>query len=263
MPDAVIEPRNAPRGGSSLTDEEKFLFDLRGFVVVPHVLSHDECEDLIRLADEIWPRQPEDGPMRRFRGISSWGQRFVDLMDDDRLLPYLVELVGSRLRIDHDYCIFMRKGAGSNNLHGGPWRYESDHWYRYHDGVMRNGLTVATWNLTDVGPGDGGFACVPGSHKSNFLQHMPRDVARFERREDWVVQPTLAAGDVLIFTEALIHGTTAWTADHERRTLLYKYSPPHSTWTKRLYGPADFPEAKDRQRRLMAPPSVEAHPRVV
>ena len=154
-------------------------------------------------------------------------------MDDDRLLPYLVELVGSRLRIDHDYCIFMRRGAGSNNLHGGPWRYESDHWYRYHDGEMRNGLTVATWNLTDVGPGDGGFACVPGSHKSNFLQHMPRDVARFERREDWVVQPTMAAGDVLIFTEALIHGTTAWTADHERRTLLYKYSPPHSTWTKR------------------------------
>ena len=96
---------------------------------------------------------------------------------------------------------------------------------------------------------------------------MPRDVARFEREfppgRTGFVQPTMAAGDVLIFTEALIHGTTAWTADHERRTLLYKYSPPHSTWTKRLYDPADFPEATDRQRRLMAPPSVEAHPPVV
>ncbi|MCE2461800.1 MAG: phytanoyl-CoA dioxygenase family protein [Pseudomonadales bacterium] len=123
--------------------------------------------------------------------------------------------------------------------------------------------SVATWNLTEVGPGDGGFVCVPGSHKSNFLQHMPRDVARFERGEDWVVQPSMAAGDVLIFTEALIHGTAAWTADHERRTLLYKYSPPHSTWARRPYDPADFPEATDRQRRLMAPPSVEAHPRVM
>ena len=248
---------------SALTDEDKFLFDLRGFLVVKNVLDRDECERLIRLADEVWPRQSDDGPMRRFNGILSWGQPFVGLMDHDRLLPYLIELLGSRLRIDHDYCIFMQKDATRNTLHGGPWRYESDHWYRYHDGVMRNGLTVATWNLTEVGPGDGGFVCVPGSHKSNFLQHMPRDVTRFERDVDWVVQPTMAAGDVLIFTEALIHGTTTWTADHERRTLLYKYSPPHSSWVKTPYDPASFKEATARQRRLLAPPSVEAHAPVI
>ena len=248
---------------SVLSNEDKFLFDLRGFMVVRNVLSPSEGEEFSRLADEIWPSQPEDGPYRRFNGISSWGQPFVDLMDHDKLLPYLVELIGGRLRIDHDYCIFMERGAGPNNLHGGPWHYESDHWYRYHDGVMRNGLTVATWNLTDVGPGDGGFVCVPGSHKSNFLQHMPGDVSRFERIEDWVVQPTMSAGDVLIFTEALIHGTAEWTADHQRRTLLYKYSPPHSTWAKTPYDTADFPEATERQRRLMAPPSVQAHRRVM
>ncbi len=247
----------------ALTDEDKFLFDLRGFLVVKNVLSAEECAELIRLADEAWPRQPGDGPFRRLDGISSWGQPFVDLMDHDKVLPYLVELVGSRLRIDHDYCIFMRKRAGSNALHGGPWRYESDHWYRYHDGVMRNGLTVATWNLTDAASGAGGFVCVPGSHKTNFLPHMPRDVARFERDVDWLAQPPLAAGDVLIFTEALIHGTAQWTAEHERRTLLYKYSPPHSTWAKTPYDPGGFPDATSRQLRLMAPPSVQGHRRVV
>ena len=247
---------------SALTDEDRFLFDLRGFLVVKNVLSEDECEELIALADRIWPRQPEDGPFRRHNGISLWHQAFVDLMDHERVLPYLVELVGSRLRVDHDYCIFMRKNANRNALHGGPWRYETDHWYRYHDGQMRNGLTVATWNLSDAGPDAGGFVCVPGSHKSNFLQHMPRDVARFERDVDWVVQPPMAAGDVLIFTEALIHGTAEWRADHERRTLLYKYSPPHSSWAKDGYDPARFPTASPRQLRLMAPPSVEAHARV-
>ena len=246
-----------------LTDEDKFLFDLRGFLVVKNVLSVGECQALIELADRIWPRRPDDGPLRRFNGISRWHQRFVDLMDHDTLLPHLIELVGSRLRIDHDYCLFMRRHAGHNALHGGPWRYETDHWYRYHDGVMRNGLTVATWNLTDADRGAGGFVCVPGSHKSNFLQHMPRDVARFERDVDWVVQPAMAAGDVLIFTEALIHGTAPWRAAHERRTLLYKYSPPHSSWASRPYDPADYPDATARQRRLMAPPSVEAHPRVL
>ncbi len=259
MQEPVVKTETA----SVLTDEEKFLFDLRGFLVVKNILDRAQCEELIRLADEVWPRQPDDGPFRRFNGISSWGQTFVGLMDHEALLPYLVELVGSRLRIDHDYCIFMRKHGTRNALHGGPWRYESDHWYRYHDGVMRNGLTVATWNLADAPAGAGGFVCVPGSHKSNFLQHMPRDVARFEREADWVVQPPMEAGDVLIFTEALIHGTAVWTADHERRTLLYKYSPPHSTWAKTPYDSDDFPAATPRQKRLMAPPSVEAHARVM
>ena len=129
--------------------------------------------------------------------------------------------------------------------------------------MIRNGLTVATWNLTDAASGAGGFVCVPGSHKTNFLPHMPRDVARFERDVDWLAQPPLAAGDVLIFTEALIHGTAQWTAEHERRTLLYKYSPPHSTWAKTPYDPGGFPDATSRQLRLMAPPSVQGHRRVV
>ena len=257
---AAVAAKGAP---DVLTEEQKFLFDLRGYLVLKNVLTADECGELIALADDIWPRQPDDGAYRRFNGISRWHQRFVELMDHETLLPYLIELVGSRLRIDHDYCIFMRQHAKHNPLHGGPWRYETDHWYRYHDGVMRNGLTVATWNLTDASPGAGGFVCVPGSHKSNFLQHMPRDVARFERDVDWVAQPSMDAGDVLIFTEALIHGTAEWTAEHERRTLLYKYSPPHSSWAKRLYDPADYPQATERQRRLMAPPSVEAHAAVM
>ncbi len=33
---------------------------------------------------------------------------------------------------------------------------------------MRNGFTVVADNLRDVNEGDGGFGCVPGSHKSNF-----------------------------------------------------------------------------------------------
>ena len=128
---------------------------------------------------------------------------------------------------------------------------------------MRNGLTVATWALTDARPGDGGFVCVPGSHKTNFLKALPDDVRRFDRTTDYVVQPELLAGDVLIFTEALIHGTTTWTADHERRTLLYKYSPPHSTWRKRSFDLSAYPDATEQQLRLMAPPSVEAHERVL
>ena len=64
-------------------------------------------------------------------------------------------------------------GADGQDIHGGPMRYESDHRYHYHDGVMRNGLMVATWVLNDA-DGDGGFVCIPGSHKTNFIDGAQR-----------------------------------------------------------------------------------------
>ena len=64
------------------------------------------------------PRTSEDGSYRRTGAISQWGQRFLDLADHPKLLPYLLDLVGSRVRLDHDYCIFMQKDASRNRLHG-------------------------------------------------------------------------------------------------------------------------------------------------
>ena len=110
-------------------------------------------------------------------------------------MPYLPDLLGPFFRIDHDYCIFMRRGDARGSLHGGSHLRHSwsDHWYRYQDGLMRNGLTVFTFFLTDAAEGDGGFACVPGSHKSNFLNLLPPDVRNYERPAPYVLQPAVAA----------------------------------------------------------------------
>ena len=65
---------------------------------------------------------------------------------------------------------------------------------------------------------------------------------------------------MIIFSETLIHGTLRWNADHERRALLYKYSPGHSAWSQSYYNPADYPGATQQQLRIMAPPSVDSRP---
>jgi hypothetical protein len=93
-------------------------------------------------------------------------------------VPYLRELLGDGFRLDHLYGIVMRAGAEGHVLHGGGVSNDPTHFYRFNASEMRSGLTVATWVLTDHGPGDGGFACIAGSHKSNFPT--PRDVARLE-----------------------------------------------------------------------------------
>ena len=241
-----------------MTPEEKFTFDLEGYLVLKEVLTTAEIDEINALADSVWPGEYDETDLRRVSKASQWGQATQALIDHPGILPYLVELLGPKVRIDHDYSMFMRKGGRSGGLHGGhtPQIAAADHWYQYHDGIMRNGLTVFTYLLTDAGPEDGGFSCIPGSHKSNFTNSLPDDVRQYERIPHYVHQPPAKAGDVIIFTEALMHGTMPWTADHERRALLYKYSPGHSAWSKSYYDPADYPTATEQQQRLMAPPSV-------
>ena len=91
---------------------------------------------------------------------------------------------------------------------------------------MWNGLIVVMYALEDINPGDGGLICVPGSHKANINSYKPPVDSHL------VVNPAFKAGDMLIFTEALVHGTITWTGADRRRALLYKYSPGYSTWSK-------------------------------
>jgi hypothetical protein len=46
---------------------------------------------------------------------------------------------------------------------------------------------------------------IAGSHKANFP--CPRGISRWEQDQSAVINPGARAGDVIIFTEALAHGT--------------------------------------------------------
>jgi hypothetical protein len=244
-----------------MTPEEKFLVDLQGYLVIKNVLTSDEVAELNAIAEVKFPPVP-GRPDRRQNNVSQWGAPYQKLIDHPKIVPYLVELIDSKFRLDHDYCIFMEPGAEGGSLHGGEG-HEGDHWYKYRDGQIRNGLCVITFFLSDAEVGDGGFACIPGSHKSNFLDAIPRDVLEWKKEAPYVVQPAVEAGDALFFTEALIHGTMSWRAQHERRALLYKYSPGHSAWSQKYYDMEAYPDLTDQQRRILAPPSVGSRTNVV
>ena len=245
----------------SLTTEEIFIFDLEGYLVVKNVLCKAEVDELNSLADVAFPGDYDEHNFRRTSWVSKWGPKFQALIDHPKITPYLNGLLGQQFRVDHDYCIFMRKGGKAGRLHGGPRMQLSsgmpgDHWYAYQDGIIRNGLMVFTYCLGPARSGDGGFSCIPGTHKTNCLKHLPDEVRTFDRSAHYVVQPEAEAGDVIIFTEALVHGTMTWTAEYERRALLYKYSPGHSSWSSNYYNPDEYTDVSDQLRRIMAPPSI-------
>ncbi len=242
-----------------MTSEEKFTFDLEGYLVIRNVLTADEVQSMNQLAEKAAARAKSNNVSRPGRP-SLWDKAFQDLIDHPTVTPYLTELLGPKFRIDHDYGIRMTEGMSRGRLHGGESEQEADHWYKYADGLMRNGLTVVIYALTPARIGDGGFCCIPGSHKTNFLACIPKDVRQFEQSPHYVVQPELKAGDALIFTEALVHGTMPWTSSQERRALLYKYSPGHSSWTQSYYDLDEYTNLTEQQKRIMAPPFVGARP---
>jgi hypothetical protein len=169
-------------------------------------------------------------------------------------MPYLTELLGKSLRLDHEYADIIRAGKGpiGTILHGGGTPFDSTCYYHYHEGRFRCGLVAVAFNLHDVNPGDGGFGCVPGSHKSNIP--FPMEWLDLSVAPPFVQRVTGPAGTAILFTEALTHGTLPWLGAQERRTLFYKYSPSPLSWSRHYYAAEEYPDLTARQRDMLTPP---------
>jgi hypothetical protein len=247
------ETWNRPSGPSrGLTEEQRYLLDLQGYVVLPGVLDADQVAHLHRVLDER--RLPNPGTSiesQRFNGFLAWDEAFRDLLVHPQVLPVMAEMVGDRLRLDHCYGIVMAPGTDGLGLHGGATPFDAAQYALHRDGRMHHGLSVAMYALVDADEHQGGFLCVPGSHKAN--HPLPRGAEHLGIARSVPHR----AGDVIVFTEALTHGTARWLAPVERRHLLYKYSPGHLSWAVPQPIPADLePLLDDRQRALLGPPSV-------
>lgn len=228
-----------------VTDAERYLFDLKGYLVVPKVLDTTMLKQLNRILDS--------GPPLEW--LPELGGPFLDLLDHQRILPYLVEFVDERVRLDHAYGIQMEPGSPGLALHGSPEdRPRNAAWYYVRNGSISSGLTVVSFALTDVRAGAGGFVCIPGSHKANF--ECPYLDLSADRDVPWLTHVELSAGDAVIFTEALTHGSLDWAGPGIRRALFYKYTPGQTAWLSYRWTKEELAPLSTRQRAMVGDPGV-------
>ena len=72
-----------------MTDEERYLFDLQGYLVLRDVLTQQEVVELNEVSDRVYPRDYSDGNdskgrrgIRNVRYVSRWDpacQRLIDI----------------------------------------------------------------------------------------------------------------------------------------------------------------------------------------
>ena len=104
-------------------------------------------------------------------------------------------------------------------------------------------VVKVAWQLRDVnlnGREDGGYICIPGSHRArrqlpfgtNFQREDPMADANLALREDGHLQLLpMRAGDVCIFMAASqTHGAAGWRDELGRRTVIYGVSSPCSIY---------------------------------
>ena len=106
-----------------MNEEETLIcFDLRGYLVIEDVLSAAEVAALNRLMDSQELPPPEDDTLSaRFGGYLEWGQIYCDLLDHDRIMPYLKAVPRRRISpgplLRHLYARRHRVSAAARGQH--------------------------------------------------------------------------------------------------------------------------------------------------
>ena len=255
-----------------MTEAEKYLFDVHGYLIIENALSAAEVEAanaaVDHHADRINIRANDlannsttlSGATGRgdLGGMLDWEKPHCDIfrhmMAHPNLTPYLEELLGPGFRLEGLGMITMDEGAEGFWFHEGGEPHDRSRGFLYRNGRMFCGMTNLAVQLTDVGPQDGGFACLPGSHEANF--ECPDDIRLYHTHQDRIVQLPAKAGDAILFVECLMHGALPWVAQHQRRTAIIRYMP--GTMSEGVMGtytpPPFYDELTEAQQAVISMP---------
>jgi len=227
-----------------MTEEQKFFFDLKGWLLVPGVLSDAEIKAV---------------KAHLYDGGSGFTGPAQELLDHPVVVDILSELL-AEWKPDGDYYNFrcensfvtLRKAGwnpGSTSVPhvvrppqaAGVMNYQS------RGGRIYSALTRVVWELNPVEQGDGGTLFLSGTHKANFAY--PASVLAPDNPH--MESYRCPAGSVFIFTESLLHAATAWkNPDVDRVAIFSCYNSVWAQW-HRLNLPHDLIESMPPKRRSL------------
>ena len=259
-----------------MTDEQRFFFDLRGWLVIPEVLTASEAADMrAECYAGVDPLEHRKGGVKD--GYSGVLQTLLDhpgivgildeILSDDHN-TYVdqasgVEAYGFRCEDSH---VIMRPPGWSRTSRGdnglphvvSPPQRANAMRYQSSGGKIYAGLTRLVWELEEVKEGQGGTSFLSGSHKAHFSYGGPDPTAGdtgdspfADSIRDAMETYSCPAGSVVIFTESLLHAANDWTnPDNGRCAIFQCYNSVLAQFHRTNITPADVEEMPPRRRTL-------------
>jgi ectoine hydroxylase-related dioxygenase (phytanoyl-CoA dioxygenase family) len=231
---------------------EQYEFDRQGYLVIKDLLTLEECQTLHAAVDELEAHALENRKLpprkldpwgfnmeyhRNERGYHVWGEKafgktlmiedfwnatpaFDFLINHAKTMAYVNTVVQGRRTINNSEIRIRYPGNATGSHMGGP----ISHKYRYAftEGKIDCMMVRMVYFLHDVGPDEGVFSVVPGTHKSNWAPPYgkvgPDD-------EPGMTGLPVKAGDAIFFTEHTRHGGLINRSEKTRKTLHVGYGP--------------------------------------
>jgi hypothetical protein len=267
-----------------LSPIERYLFDLRGYFVLPQAIAPDLLGELNGTLDRYVNMDPplehgewiggvqahsfggDDGV--NLQQIYEAGPAFQQLIDHPSWYHKVLELIGSEHNFDNhhgpmfiDENFASLRGPGQAiGMHSGKAEGSSRIQYRYEHDQFHCAQINVLMALTDIGPGDGGTMLIPGSHKSN-MRHPDFDQHVIKQGQntsgdglEGAIEVHMKAGDVLVFVDATCHGSARRINDGRRRVVVYRYGPSWGFF-RHPYRPSAelLVQLTERQRKIVWP----------
>jgi ectoine hydroxylase-related dioxygenase (phytanoyl-CoA dioxygenase family) len=205
-------------------------FDEKGYLIVRNALDQETVESLIAAGEELISsdlktnrQTASNGQYDGFRNTIALHDAFIPMIDHERILPTVVQLLGANLHIMTSHLIVKKPDAPD-----APLTARLPGWHRDYAQAMSDMGNVAiprllvkcAYYLTDLTEKNRGVTMVtPGSHLLTDKPPIP------DGQADPVgaVEPSIQAGDCLIFENRTFHAGAAHRGPDPRRAFMVGY----------------------------------------
>ncbi|MCZ6632484.1 MAG: phytanoyl-CoA dioxygenase family protein [bacterium] len=227
-PQAQNESNQTDSQVHPMSEYEKFLFDLKGFLVIPGVLTEKEVR-IVREHIKTYTENPES-LLEHHRAPMAGPAEFI--IDHPRVMGILQEMIDPRRERIRLESIFISSRSVENTSnqwrpHVGGTNLDPSLTYRFHNGRIYSGMTRIVWELNEVKKGQGGTCLVPGSHKANLASAQEGNWPEEADDPDSGVWETYGCppGSLVVFSEGVRHTGSQWTnPDNPRCAILMAYN---------------------------------------
>jgi ectoine hydroxylase-related dioxygenase (phytanoyl-CoA dioxygenase family) len=238
-----------------MSDQQRQDFEERGFILLENFFTPPEFDRLLAAIDEVAARiRAEKGLSGQdpfaLRNALSHHEAFLDLIDNPRMLPYVVDAIGWNIQIRTTHLDYrppypegleageLGTGEGADHSAGyknlvwhpdlaGPYLFEAPS----QDGRLPFMEIKVGYYLSDLTQRNSGALClVPGSHRRT-PQEL-RDM-NFRVPADQFIELNVPANTALVWRTQLWHCVTPNLSDRVRKVFYVGY---HYRWLR----PTDY-----------------------
>jgi hypothetical protein len=208
----------------------EYSFETTGFTVLRNLIPVEKIEEIKSLLNNNWPT----GLPWKFPFLHL-GRVFWEPLSQPWVQGLAKSFAGEHFRLDHAFGV--TSNGAIPQLHGGPQSSQLSCFYiPFNNGKNLGLVSQINFGVCVQGqsPTTGGFCYIPGSHKSTDPRDGHKLLAELYLKQfnhHSIIVPTLNPGDIIMFTEGLVHGDTGWKDKKTCRIqLYYRINPGFICW---------------------------------